>query len=304
MKSKPFSVFSYECSAPIQLTYSVLTDPTERISPVVSPCSTLQTESQLFLFFNLFFLAYFFFLDSLSSHSNISTPLLCRIPYKHDLQLNIVMMAWQSLLWRCRCWHLIAWFQTRSTWFPDMIPAQDNVLNSSERSYFSLIRSLETIKTWSRQRQLLPTLCYMCWEKLCRQMWHSTNIVMWGTEMKLSSPEVVGQQQAREKYWGKLKFGILIKGNRETIFLEGYPGVGIRKKDRQVKHFLYCTSTLLGKRIYFSFLSLSPPTVVPWLFYFSSSDCCLLALNPHCSPSRSTWADVSLVRGSAVLIWL
>lgn len=51
-----------------------------------------------------------------------------------------------------------------------------------------------------------------------------------------------------------------MKGNRETILLEGCPGVSIRKKDRQVKHFLYCTSTLLGKHIYFSFLSLSLPT--------------------------------------------
>lgn len=38
-----------------------------------------------------------------------------------------------------------------------------------------------------------------------------------------------------------------MKGNREIILLEGYPGVGIRKKDSQVKHFLHCTSTLLGK---------------------------------------------------------
>lgn len=51
-----------------------------------------------------------------------------------------------------------------------------------------------------------------------------------------------------------------MKGKREIILLEGYPGVGIRKKDSQVKHFLHCTSTLLGKHIHCSFLSLSLPT--------------------------------------------
>jgi len=122
-----------------QLTYPALTDPTERVSPVVLPYSTLQPESQLFLF--LFFYM-FFFLDSSSSHSNISKPLLGQVPYRqNDLQLNIVIMVWQYSLWRCRCWHLIAWFQMRPTWFTDMISAQDNGLNSSERSYLQIFLS-------------------------------------------------------------------------------------------------------------------------------------------------------------------